>query len=158
MIRLLRRFAVDDVDAFVAEVEPLLRQEVEALHRGDLGPRLALWSRHDPITLFGAWLTGRGWDEIEPAFRRLAATFKGSGGIAYEVLSAGASGDLGYVVGIERSVATLGDLGPTSYALRVTTILRREDGAWKVIHRHADPFDPAAAEALGAAAGSLPST
>ena len=48
MIRLLRRFAVDDVDVFVAEVEPLLRQEVEALHRGDLGPRLALWSRHDP--------------------------------------------------------------------------------------------------------------
>jgi ketosteroid isomerase-like protein len=145
---------VDDADEFAAEVVPQLRQEVEALHRGDLGPRVALWSHHDPITLFGAWLTGRGWSEIEPAFQRLAATFRGSGGIGYEVLSAGASGELGYVVGIERSVTTI-DERETRYALRVTTIFRREDGAWKVIHRHADPFEQAAADALGVAAGAL---
>jgi len=145
---------MDDADAFAAEVVPLLRQEVAALHRGDLGPRLALWSRADPITLFGAWLTGRGWSEIGPAFHRLAATFRGSGGVEYEVLSAGASGELGYVVGIERSTTVIGEREAT-YALRVTTLFRREDGAWKVIHRHADPFEPAAAEALGPAAGSI---
>jgi ketosteroid isomerase-like protein len=25
------------------------------------------------------------------------------------------------------------------YTLRVTTILRREDGQWRVVHRHGDP-------------------
>lgn len=147
---------MDDAEVFAAEVVPLLRGEVEAMHRGDLGPRLALWSRQDPITLFGAWLTGSGWAEIEQAFQRLAASFHGSGGVEYEVLSAGASGDLGYLVGIEQSVTTVVDHGPMSYALRVTTILRREDGEWKVIHRHADPANPDAATALGVRAGALP--
>ena len=29
---------------------------------------------------------------------------------------------------------------PDVYAVRVTTVFRREDGAWKVTHRHADPI------------------
>jgi ketosteroid isomerase-like protein len=145
---------VDDVDAFVAEVVPALRAEVEALHNGDLGPRLALWSRNDPVTLFGAWLSGRGWGEIEPAFERLAATFHGSQGIEYEVLAAGASGDLGYVVAIEHSVASVGDEGSRSYALRVTTVLRRENGRWKVVHRHGDPLNAPAGQIVGRLAGS----
>jgi ketosteroid isomerase-like protein len=28
---------------------------------------------------------------------------------------------------------------PAAYALRVTTIFRRENGEWKVVHRHGDP-------------------
>ena len=48
------------------------------------------------------------------------------------------SGDLAYVVAIEHTTASIGG-GPTqSYSLRATTILRREDGEWRAIHRHAD--------------------
>lgn len=123
--------------AFVEEVVPLLRAEVEALHRGDLEPRLALWSRKDPVTLFGAWLSATGWDQVEKVFLRLGETFRGSRGLDYEVIAAESSGDIGYVVGLERSSVELPE-GPRDYVLRVTTILRREDGAWKVVHRHGD--------------------
>jgi ketosteroid isomerase-like protein len=59
----------------------------------------------------------------------------------YEVLAAGASGDLAYIVGIEHTTASIGGAAPKSYSLRATTIFRREDGEWKVVHRHGDPYD-----------------
>lgn len=137
---------MDDVDAFVASVVPLLREEVLALHRGDVRPRVALWSHVEPVTLFGAVLTQRGWNDIESAFEWLASTFHASESFDYEVLAAGVSGDLGYIAGIEHSVAATGpDTEPTPYRLRVTTVFRREDAAWKVVHRHGDPYDPASA-------------
>ena len=136
---------MQDVDAFVAAVVPRLVAEVEAIHDGDLGPRLALWSRRDPVTLFGAILTASGWREVGPAFQWLASTFTGGSSIEYEVVAADVHGDLGYVVGIEHSVAARGG-EQTSYALRVTTVLRREEGEWKVVHRHGDRFDPASRE------------
>ena len=63
---------MDDVDAFVASVMPRLSEEVQALHGGNVGPRMALWSHQEPVTLFGAVLTQRGWNAIEPAFEWLA--------------------------------------------------------------------------------------
>jgi ketosteroid isomerase-like protein len=126
-------------DDFADEVVPLLQQEVDAVHHGDIGPRLDLWSRNEPITLLGAWFTSRGWADTEAVFRRLAETFRGSEGTTYEVLAAELSGDLGYVVGLEHNTAVVtGDEEPRDYTLRVTTIFRREDGWWKVVHRHGD--------------------
>jgi hypothetical protein len=52
--------------------------------------------------------------------------------------------DLGYVLEIERfqaKVAGREDVIPV--ALRVTSIFRLEDGAWKLLHRHADPITTA---------------
>jgi ketosteroid isomerase-like protein len=123
---------------FADEVVPLLREDLDALHRGDIGPRLALWSRTEPLTLFGAWLSARGWAEIEPVFERLQGTFGGSGSSDYEVVAAESSGDLGYVVALEHNRGVVVDEGTRDYTLRVTTILRREDGRWKVVHRHGD--------------------
>lgn len=146
---------MDEIGEFLGTVVPKLRDEVAALHKGDLSPRMALWSREEPVTLFGAALTARGWDEIEPGFRWLATNFSGSHSLEYEVLAGGASGDLGYVVAIERSVATVG--GDTAtYALRVTTVLRRENGEWKVVHRHGDPYGDSSREVAAAVAERAP--
>ncbi len=42
----------------------------------------------------------------------------------------------------EQFLATMGprvtEAEPRPYVLRVTTIFRREDGEWKVVHRHAN--------------------
>ena len=139
---------MNDVDDFTATVVPLLRDDIVGLHNGDIGPRMALWSPNEPVTLFGAELNARGWDEVGRAFERLAASFTGSQSCEYEVLAAGASGDLGYVVAIEHSVAASYGGEPEKYALRVTTIFRRENGEWKIVHRHADPKDVAARNIL----------
>jgi ketosteroid isomerase-like protein len=139
---------MNEIEDFLSEVIPQLQQEIGALHNGDAEPRKALWSHDDSATLFGAELSGRGWGEIEPAFDRLAASFSGSQSCDYEILGAGVSGNLGYVAAIERSVAASKDGHLHPYALRVTTILRREDGAWKVVHRHGDPFDDSARKLL----------
>jgi ketosteroid isomerase-like protein len=91
------------------------------------------------VTLFGAVLMGSGWTEIRQVFESLASRFS-NGTYEYEVIAAGASGDLGYVVGIEHSTASVGGATPEAYDLRVTEVFRREDGEWKVVHRHADPM------------------
>ena len=56
----------------------------------------------------------------------------------YELLAAGASGDLAYTVGYENYEASR-DGGPvTPNRLRVTHVYRRENGEWRIVHRHGD--------------------
>ena len=52
--------------------------------------------------------------------------------------------ELAFIVEVERFKVKIGggeDVAPV--ALRTTSILRPEDGIWKVMHRHADPITTA---------------
>ena len=118
------------------------------MENGDARPCKGLWSHHDPVALFGAEASASGWEQVEPIFDRLAESFSQGQSCTYDVLGAGVSGDLGYVVAIERSVAGTHGSPPQTFTLRVTTIFRREQGDWKVIHRHGDPCDITSREAL----------
>ena len=128
-----------ETEDFLGSVLPRLTEADTALHNGDAGPRIAIWSHNDPVTLFGAALMGSGWTEIRQVFESLASRFS-NGTYEYEVIAAGAGGDLGYVVGIEHSTVSVGGATPEAYELRVSEVFRREDGEWKVVHRHADPM------------------
>ena len=129
---------MSETEAFLASVLPRLTEADTALHNGDAALRKAVWSHDDPVTLFGAARSASGWDELGQVFDWLESRFS-RGTYEYEVLAAGASGDLGYIVGIEHSSASIGGAEPEAYELRATTICRRENGEWKVVHRHADP-------------------
>ena len=128
-----------DVDEFLASVLPPLTAADTAIHNGDAGPRIALWARKEPVTLFGALQIKTGWREIAPIFEMLASRFSNCESFEYEVIAAGVSGDLAYIAGVEHTTAAVGDAPAEAYALRVTTVFRREDGQWRVVHRHADP-------------------
>ncbi len=128
-----------EVEEFLAATLPRLEEADTALHSGDPHLRSAIWSHNDPVTLFGAAVTRSGWSEIGPTFEWLASTFSDCKSFEYEVIAAGVSGDLAYIVGMEHTTASVGGAAPIAYSLRVTTILRRENGEWKVIHRHGDP-------------------
>lgn len=130
---------MNDLAAFLASVLPRLKTADTALHNGDPRPREAMWAHSNPVTLFGAVWTATGWAEIGPTFERLASRLSNCQSFEYEVVAADVSGDLGYIVGIERTTASIAGAPPQAYELRVTTILRREGGEWKVVHRHGDP-------------------
>ena len=129
-----------ETDAFLAEMIPRQRAADAAIHNGDVAPRIALWSQDDPVTLFGARLSGTGWAEVEPMFHSVALWFTHADSFDLEIIAAGASGDLAYTVGYEHTSATV-EGTPRQYTLRVTHVYRREDGKWRIVHRHAD-FPP----------------
>jgi len=128
-----------EVDEFLAATTSRFNEAEIALHNGDAGPRIAMWSHNEPVTVFGAAASVSGWTEIGPLFERLGSSFSNCTAYDNEVVAAGASGDLAYIVAFEHTTASLNGEPPEPYVLRVTTVFRREDGEWKVVHRHADP-------------------
>ena len=129
---------MSETDVFLEATMAQYRAAETTLHTGDAGPRKAMWSRAAPLTLLGAALSGTGWAEIEHIFDRLQARFSDCTSCEHELIAAGASGDLAYIVAIEHTTASVNGSSPLPYTLRATTVFRREDGEWKVVHRHAD--------------------
>jgi ketosteroid isomerase-like protein len=84
----------------------------------------------------------KGWTEVNPRYDWAAARFRDIGARAQiEYISSAASGDLAYTVAIERSEAMVaGQDKPATMVLRVTHVFRKENGDWKLVHRHADPL------------------
>jgi ketosteroid isomerase-like protein len=126
-----------EVDDFLAELLPKQVAAETALRNGDVEPRLALWSRTDPVTVLGARASGTGWDEVSALFQTVASWFSDSTEFDFEVVAAGASGDLAYTVGYEHNRVKV-EGQPRTYSLRVTHVYRREDGQWRIVHRHGD--------------------
>ena len=126
-----------EVDDFVDSTMPRLVQAERALHNGDAQPRHAMWSREEPVTVFGAWLSHAGQEDVRALFDQLAETFADCTSYSNELVAAGASGDLAYSVHYENTSASV-DGEARTYTLRVTHVYRREDGEWRIVHRHGD--------------------
>jgi len=45
---------MSDLEDFLESTLPSQLEAEEAIHNGDPEPRLAMWSAHEPVTLFGA--------------------------------------------------------------------------------------------------------
>jgi ketosteroid isomerase-like protein len=130
---------MSETDAFLEATTARYHEAETALHNGDATPRKAKWSHTDPVTLLGAAFSATGWEEIEPIFDRLQARFSNCTSCEHEIIAAGASADLAYIVAFEHTTASVNGSPSLPYTLRATTVFRREDGEWKVVHRHADP-------------------
>jgi ketosteroid isomerase-like protein len=127
------------LDSFLDEMLPKQVAAERAMHHGEVEPRLAIWSRNDPVTMFGAAVPVRmGWEEMKRTFHWVATRFTDSTDFRFEVLAAGASGDLAYTIGLEHNTVRVDGGQLSTYTLRVTHIYRFEDGEWKIVHRHGD--------------------
>lgn len=135
---------MNETEAFLAAMRDRLTEAEIALHNGDPGPRMAMWSRTDPLTLLGAAVSAQTWAEIGPVFEWLGQSLTHCVSYENEIIAAEARGDLAYTMALERITAAGAGGTPQSYVLRVTTIFRREDGEWKIVHRHGDTLESAA--------------
>jgi ketosteroid isomerase-like protein len=126
-----------ELDDFLASTMPHLVEAERAIHNGDAQPRHAMWSRNEPVTVFGAWLSRSGQEDVRGLFDDLAETFSDCTSYGEELVAAGTSGDLAYTVTYENSSVSVNGK-PRTYTLRVTHVYRREDGEWKIVHRHGD--------------------
>ncbi|MEP7291664.1 MAG: nuclear transport factor 2 family protein [Chloroflexota bacterium] len=122
------------------------RQEVGAAYvNGDAQPLRRIATHLSPATFFGP--SGdyvQGADEVFANQERGAEQFE-SGDNTFEILHMAASDNLAYWVGFQRATARMrgkteavAEAKAVPFNLRVTEVFRREDGEWKLIHRHAD--------------------
>lgn len=128
---------MSDRDDFLNWFNTRLYDAEVALHDGNAAPRLEIWARIDPVTVFGAWKSATNAAEATALFRSLEGVFADCTSFTNEVIAADVRGDLAYTVCHEHTSATVNGV-TRSYVLRATQVFRREDGEWKVVHRHAD--------------------
>jgi ketosteroid isomerase-like protein len=132
---------VDSLDAVVEESHRAL----DAFVKGDANPLKPFMSHRDDATLanpFGP--PRRGWTEVEETLEQAAANYRDGGVVGFEEVSKYVTPDLAYIVEIEHYQAKVGGSDEvTPVSLRCTTIFRREDDGWKIVHRHADPITAA---------------
>ena len=100
----------------------------------------ALWSHRDDVTLIGG-LGGaieKGWAQVSTRLDWVASQYS-AGTRQHEEVSRAVSGDIAYVV--QREVIRFRNPGTgreSVQELRATMVFRRESGAWRIVHRHAD--------------------
>ena len=140
-----------------AEFRAFLRQWEEAQTRFLTGDP-TLWKqnasqREDATILGGFGGYEKGWAQVGPRYDWAGSQYKAAPArVKVEYISTIVMSDLAFTVAIERQE----ELGPrderatSPRVLRATQIFRKEEGAWKLLHRHADPFTEKKAPAPGA--------
>ncbi len=124
------------------ELRNRYHRSVKALITGDPEPQKPLWSRRNDVTLANPYGPPvRGWDRVAQVAAAAASRLREGVDLTFDRISSYGTADLAYEVGIQLFRARLDggdDMSPV--ALRVTTVYRREDFGWKIVHRHADPI------------------
>ena len=118
-----------------------LREALTAVANGDPEPMKALCSHTDDVSQCGLWGgVESGWAEVGERWEWVASQFvPGAGEVTSEAAFLTVRGDMAYGVFIERWWVQLKSRSePAELMLRATLIFRREDGAWKAVHRHGD--------------------
>jgi ketosteroid isomerase-like protein len=139
-------------DEDISELVERAAEAASALIRGDARAYFTLLPHADDYTLMAPWggEPRRGFDVSDETLEALATYFQG-GEAQVEVVQSYVSAELVVLVVMERQHGKVGGLPEQDMSLRVTLVFRRDDGEWRLVHRHADPLvHPISEEQLGA--------
>ena len=130
--------ADNDLDSAIEQSHAALA----AILKGDPSVYKALYSDRDDVTLgnpFGPYAHGR--RKVEETLDRAASNYRSGESTGIELVAKYVSNDLACIVEVERGRSKVGGAKElASVAVRVTSVFRFERGAWKLVHRHADPI------------------
>jgi len=130
---------VTEREDFTQKTAEQLGRANDAMMAGDPEPYIEMWSRRDPVSLFGAWGPCKtGWTQLAETFRWVGSRFSEGENAGVDLDVVYVSGDLAYTVGYEHAEVSIGGGGKRTIKIRATHIYRREDGEWKIVHRHGD--------------------
>jgi len=133
--------AQDNVDDFI---EQFTLAQGELL-KGNPEPVKKWYSHREDVNLgnpFGPFV--RGWEQVGAVVDHAASQVRDGEMVETETVTSYVTPELAYLVRVERSQAKFGGQDAvTPSSLRVTMIMAPEDGAWKIVHRHADPITTA---------------
>jgi len=142
--------ATEDFETMVEQTHLALKD----FFKGNSESYSKLFSSAQDISLLGAQGgISVGPKEVIQHLTTRASWFQAGENVSWERLVKVSTPDLSYLVEVERFDAKVGGTDDIIHvALRVTTIFRRENGQWKVIHRQGDPLvsriDPATYRSL----------
>ncbi|MEZ5854905.1 MAG: nuclear transport factor 2 family protein [Hyphomicrobiaceae bacterium] len=127
------------VDAAIARLHAAMAD----VANGDVRAIKALYSRSEDATSFYGWGGWeKGWAGVSARWDWAGQQFRG-GTVSYKPISKVVAGDLFYVTEIETYAqqSMAGMEGKTGWTNRVTHIFRKEEGAWRLIHRHGNRLE-----------------
>jgi ketosteroid isomerase-like protein len=118
---------------------------VGELLKGNPEPGKKVYSHRQDVTLANPLGPAvRGWEQVAATIEHAASQVRDGALVDVENVVKSVTPELAYIVRMERSEAKVGgQKAVTPISLRVTMIMRPEDGVWKIVHRHADPITAA---------------
>ncbi len=121
---------------------------IKEFYKGNPEPYRKLYSTKEDTALLGAQGgVSIGKEEVMEHLTTRASWFRAGENVNWESLVKVATDNLGYIIEIEHFDAKIGDSEIVSVALRATTVYRKENEEWRIIHRQGDPLvsriDPA---------------
>ena len=127
--------AIDDVDALL-ECYKLATAE---FIKGNPEPYKMLFSHREDVTLANPFFpVVRGWNEVSEVLERTASRLRDGEFLGSEIVAKYVTPELAYIVEIERTKAKVGEREDVAPIALRATMIRPEEGTWKVVHRHAD--------------------
>ena len=132
---------VDDLDEVIEQYNRALGEFV----KGNPEPVKQMFSHQEDVTLANPLGPPvRGWEQVAETIDRAASNLRDGEFTGFENVVKNVTPELAFIVEVERfrvKIAGREEVAPV--ALRTTSILRPEEGIWKVVHRHADPITTA---------------